>query len=108
MPNLRCFYTTDIVGAELSGALKNVVAIACGMCIGCPNYKFPDKAAGAKLKQAQDAVKELDIPADKKAELLAMLEAAPLTSIDKLPASTPLLCRTAPASSRSVAHIPLA
>ena len=33
-PVLRLYRTTDIVGAELGGALKNVIAIACGVCIG--------------------------------------------------------------------------
>lgn len=32
--NLRCYRTTDVVGLELGGALKNVVAIACGMSDG--------------------------------------------------------------------------
>jgi glycerol-3-phosphate dehydrogenase (NAD(P)+) len=31
----RAYYTDDIVGAELGGALKNVVAIACGAAEGC-------------------------------------------------------------------------
>ncbi|MEQ9692757.1 NAD(P)H-dependent glycerol-3-phosphate dehydrogenase [Shimia sp. SDUM112013] len=33
-PNLRIYRTTDTVGAELGGALKNVMAIACGAAIG--------------------------------------------------------------------------
>ena len=33
-PTLRIYRTTDIVGAELGGALKNVMAIACGVAIG--------------------------------------------------------------------------
>lgn len=33
-PNLRIYRTTDTTGAELGGALKNVIAIACGACIG--------------------------------------------------------------------------
>ncbi|MCR8825433.1 NAD(P)H-dependent glycerol-3-phosphate dehydrogenase [Pseudosulfitobacter koreensis] len=32
--NLRLYRTTDTQGAELGGALKNVVAIACGVAIG--------------------------------------------------------------------------
>ena len=32
--NLRLYRTTDIIGAELGGALKNVMAIACGAAIG--------------------------------------------------------------------------
>ncbi|MCC7320114.1 MAG: NAD(P)-dependent glycerol-3-phosphate dehydrogenase [Rubellimicrobium sp.] len=33
-PALRLYRTTDTVGAELGGALKNVVAIACGAVMG--------------------------------------------------------------------------
>ncbi|NNE52036.1 MAG: NAD(P)-dependent glycerol-3-phosphate dehydrogenase [Sulfitobacter sp.] len=33
-PNLRLYRTTDTVGAELGGALKNVIAIACGAVMG--------------------------------------------------------------------------
>lgn len=33
-PNLRLYRTSDTTGAELGGALKNVIAIACGACIG--------------------------------------------------------------------------
>lgn len=32
--NVRIYRTTDTVGAELGGALKNVIAIACGAAIG--------------------------------------------------------------------------
>lgn len=33
-PNLRLYRTTDMIGAELGGALKNVIAIACGAAMG--------------------------------------------------------------------------
>jgi glycerol-3-phosphate dehydrogenase (NAD(P)+) len=33
-PWLRCYSSTDVVGVELGGALKNVVAIAVGICDG--------------------------------------------------------------------------
>ena len=33
-PALRLYRTTDVAGVELGGALKNVVAIACGAAIG--------------------------------------------------------------------------
>lgn len=32
--NLRLYRTTDTIGAELGGALKNIIAIACGAVIG--------------------------------------------------------------------------
>ncbi len=33
-PNIRLYRTMDVKGAELGGALKNVMAIACGVAIG--------------------------------------------------------------------------
>lgn len=33
-PTLRLYRTTDVAGVELGGALKNVIAIACGAAIG--------------------------------------------------------------------------
>ncbi|MBV2359522.1 NAD(P)-dependent glycerol-3-phosphate dehydrogenase [Thalassococcus sp. CAU 1522] len=33
-PNLRLYRSTDVAGAELGGALKNVIAIASGACMG--------------------------------------------------------------------------
>lgn len=33
-PTLRVYRTTDTIGAELGGALKNVMAIACGITMG--------------------------------------------------------------------------
>lgn len=33
-PALRIYRTTDVIGASLGGALKNVMAIACGVCDG--------------------------------------------------------------------------
>ncbi len=33
-PNLRLYRNPDVIGAELGGAVKNVIAIACGAAIG--------------------------------------------------------------------------
>lgn len=33
-PTLRLYLSHDVIGAQLGGALKNVVAIACGVCMG--------------------------------------------------------------------------
>lgn len=33
-PSFRCYSATDVIGVELAGALKNVVAIAIGICDG--------------------------------------------------------------------------
>ena len=35
--NFRAYHTDDVVGAELGGALKNVIAIACGVSDGSGN-----------------------------------------------------------------------
>lgn len=43
-PVLRLYRTTDIIGAELGGALKNVIAIAAGVVIGAG---FGDSARAA-------------------------------------------------------------
>jgi glycerol-3-phosphate dehydrogenase (NAD(P)+) len=43
-PALRIYRTTDVIGAELGGALKNVMAIACGAAIGAG---FGDSARAA-------------------------------------------------------------
>lgn len=33
-PRFRCYTTNDVAGVELGGALKNVLAIACGISDG--------------------------------------------------------------------------
>lgn len=33
-PTLRLYLSGDVIGAQLGGALKNVIAIACGVCMG--------------------------------------------------------------------------
>jgi glycerol-3-phosphate dehydrogenase (NAD(P)+) len=43
-PNLRVYRNTDLTGVELGGALKNVVAIAAGICDGL-NFGDNTKAA---------------------------------------------------------------
>ena len=34
MQNFRLYRTSDVIGVELGGALKNIIAIACGVAIG--------------------------------------------------------------------------
>ena len=46
MPNFRFYRTSDVVGAELGGALKNIIAIACGIAIGA---KQGDSARAALM-----------------------------------------------------------
>lgn len=34
MPNFRPYYTSDVIGAQIGGAIKNVIAIASGIVVG--------------------------------------------------------------------------
>lgn len=45
-PSFRVYTSEDIVGVELGGALKNVIAIAAGVCDG---YAFGDNAKAALM-----------------------------------------------------------
>lgn len=44
LPTFRPYYSSDLVGAEIGGAVKNVLAIACGIVEG---KKFGDSARAA-------------------------------------------------------------
>lgn len=33
-PSFRCFTSKDVIGVEVGGAVKNVIALAAGMCEG--------------------------------------------------------------------------
>lgn len=33
-PTFRCFTSKDVIGVEVGGAVKNVIALAAGMCEG--------------------------------------------------------------------------
>ena len=54
--NLRLYRTTDVVGAELGGALKNVIAIACGAAIGAG---FGDSARAAVMTRGFAEIQRL-------------------------------------------------
>lgn len=43
-PNLRIYLNDDVVGCELGGALKNIIALSCGICLGM-GYGDNTKAA---------------------------------------------------------------
>ena len=51
---------------------ENVVAIACGMCIGCPTFSVPGEIRG-KLSKLQEAIRALPGLSAAKAEELAAL-----------------------------------
>lgn len=54
--SLRLYRTTDTTGAELGGALKNVIAIACGVCIGA---KLGDSARAALMTRGSNEIRQL-------------------------------------------------
>jgi len=53
---LRLYRTTDTIGAELGGALKNVIAIACGVCIGA---QLGDSARAALMTRGSNEIAQL-------------------------------------------------
>lgn len=54
--SLRLYRTTDTTGAELGGALKNVIAIACGVCIGA---KLGESARAALMTRGSSEIRQL-------------------------------------------------
>jgi glycerol-3-phosphate dehydrogenase (NAD(P)+) len=55
---LRLYRTTDMLGVELGGALKNVVAIACGVCVGA---KLGDSARAALMTRGSNEIRQLAV-----------------------------------------------
>lgn len=68
--NLRLYRTTDVIGAELGGALKNVVAIACGAVIGAG---LGDSARAALMTRGYAEMKRLALALGAQSETLAGL-----------------------------------
>jgi len=67
---LRLYRTTDVTGAELGGALKNVVAIATGVVIGAG---FGDSARAALMTRGNSEMVRIAIALGARAETLAGL-----------------------------------
>lgn len=68
--NLRLYRTTDTVGAELGGALKNVIAIACGAVIGAG---LGDSARAALMTRGYAEMQRMALACGARAETLAGL-----------------------------------
>ena len=68
--NLRLYRTTDTIGAELGGALKNVMAIACGAAIGAG---FGDSARAAVMTRGFAEMNRMATALGARAETLAGL-----------------------------------
>lgn len=69
-PVLRLYRTTDVTGAELGGALKNVIAIAAGVVIGAG---LGDSARAALMTRGYAEMVRLALSLGAKAETLAGL-----------------------------------
>ncbi|MCZ4255693.1 NAD(P)-dependent glycerol-3-phosphate dehydrogenase [Sulfitobacter sp. G21635-S1] len=68
--NLRLYRTTDTIGAELGGALKNVIAIACGAAMGAG---LGESARAALLTRGFAEMKRLARHLDAQPDTLAGL-----------------------------------
>jgi glycerol-3-phosphate dehydrogenase (NAD(P)+) len=69
-PTLRLYRTDDVRGAELGGALKNVIAIACGTVVGAG---LGDSARAALLTRGYAEMVRLALALGARAETLAGL-----------------------------------
>ncbi|PCH75321.1 MAG: glycerol-3-phosphate dehydrogenase [Rhodobacteraceae bacterium] len=68
--NIRLYRTTDTIGAELGGALKNVMAIACGAVIGAG---LGDSARAALMTRGYAEMLRMALAKGARAETLAGL-----------------------------------
>lgn len=69
-PTLRLYRTTDVIGAELGGALKNVMAIAAGVVIGAG---LGDSARAALMTRGYAEMLRFALSRGARAETLAGL-----------------------------------
>lgn len=69
-PTLRLYRTTDVIGAELGGALKNVIAIAAGIVMGAG---LGDSARAALMTRGYAEMTRLALALGGRAETLAGL-----------------------------------
>lgn len=68
--NLRLYRTTDTIGAELGGALKNIIAVACGAVIGAG---LGDSARAALMTRGYAEMQRMAVTLGARAETLAGL-----------------------------------
>jgi glycerol-3-phosphate dehydrogenase (NAD(P)+) len=68
--NLRLYRTTDTIGTELGGALKNVMAIACGAVIGAG---LGDSARAALMTRGYAEIRRLALASGARTETLSGL-----------------------------------
>lgn len=70
LPTFRPYYSSDLIGAEIGGAVKNVLAIACGIVEG---KKFGDSARAALTTRGFAELARLGIAMGAHMETLAGL-----------------------------------
>ena len=68
--NLRLYRTTDTIGAELGGAIKNVIALACGAAMGAG---LGDSARAALMTRGYAEMQRMALPLGARPETLAGL-----------------------------------
>ncbi|MEY8839587.1 NAD(P)H-dependent glycerol-3-phosphate dehydrogenase [Cribrihabitans sp. XS_ASV171] len=68
--NLRVYRSTDTIGAELGGALKNVVAIACGTAMGA---EMGESARAALMTRGYAEMQRMALARGAEAETMAGL-----------------------------------
>ena len=68
--NLRLYRTTDTIGAELGGVIKNVIAIACGAAMGAG---LGDSARAALMTRGYAEMQRMALPLGARPETLAGL-----------------------------------
>lgn len=69
-PTFRIYTSSDVVGVELGGALKNVIAIAAGVCDG---LGFGDNAKAALVTRALAEMRRLGVACGAQAETFSGL-----------------------------------
>lgn len=72
-PNFRVYTSDDVVGVELGGALKNVIAIAVGICDG---LGLGDNAKGALMARGLAEITRLGVAMGARPETFAGLSGA--------------------------------
>ncbi|MEX1155401.1 NAD(P)H-dependent glycerol-3-phosphate dehydrogenase [Parvibaculum sp.] len=70
LPTFRPYYSADLIGAEIGGAVKNVLAIACGIVEG---KKFGDSARAALTTRGFAELTRLGLAMGARAETLTGL-----------------------------------
>jgi glycerol-3-phosphate dehydrogenase (NAD(P)+) len=68
--NLRVYTNSDVVGVELGGALKNIIALAAGMCDG---FEAGDNAKAAVITRGLAEMTRLGVAAGAQAITFAGL-----------------------------------